>query len=107
MKERKTTKQYYDQRTRPADKFNIRKKVAIQNDVTKRWSIKVKIVAKVAPRSYNIKLENGRAQRRNQEHIRKVFALTASAPSVPLSDEETAPDMDDSFEMIPYAFDIY
>ena len=41
----------------------------------------------------------------NQEHIRKVFALTASAQILPPSDETIEPDMDNSFDTILYAID--
>ncbi|XP_065658665.1 uncharacterized protein LOC136083188 [Hydra vulgaris] len=53
--------------------------VAIQNEVTREWSLRGKIIKCVAPRSYEVKLNhNGHILCRNQIQLRKVNATSAS-----------------------------
>ena len=47
--------------------------VAIQEEQTKEWTRRGKIVREVAPRSYEVAVENGHILRRNQRYLRQVY----------------------------------
>ena len=103
-------------------------KVAIQNSISKEWTLKSVIWKKVAPGSFDIKLYNERVLHRNQHHICRIFTVTASSLETELIKQvptgeinsslventaetnagdlnistETVPYVDDSFETISY-----
>lgn len=117
IKERQIQKQYFDRSHSTNEQTAFRKDqpVAIQDHHTKEWSTKGTIIAKIAPRSYTIKLANGKVTRRNVKDIRKVHTLTLedSEPVVTISTLRTpgsnalptrheTDEESDSDETIPY-----
>ena len=79
--ERSMAKQQYDRHvsTKPLQTFAANQQVAIQDDRTKEWTIRGKIVEEISPRSYTIALPNGRTIRRNQRVIRKVYHVSVNS----------------------------
>ena len=110
-KERQVQKQYFD-KTHHTTKPGIFRKgqiVAIQNHRTKEWTLKGTITAEIAPRSYQIKLNNGNITRRNTKNIKKVHALTVEGPNpmmTPIAFTEQGnnelSDSDEDSDTIPY-----
>ena len=63
-KERFSSKEYHDRQTPQQTRFR-HYFIAIQDDVTKEWSKRGRIVEEVAPRSYTVKMLSGKVLRRN------------------------------------------
>merc|ERR1712131_344584 len=75
LAERKVQKHHHDRKIfnkATTETFKPGQRVAIQDPVSKQWSIKGQIVEEVAPRSFTIRT-SGTQQllRRNRRHIRK------------------------------------
>ena len=70
----------YDDRKGPTKQqtatFHQNQTVAVQDDQTKEWSLRGKIVREVAPRSYQVSLENGKLLRRNRTFIRRLHPVS-------------------------------
>ena len=84
------------------NKFLPGQHVAIQHHVTKEWSIRGQIIQEVAPRSYEIQVNNKGVLRRNQRHIRKVHSTTSYLipnETVSGADNEHGSDTDDGGEL--------
>nr|XP_047141089.1 uncharacterized protein K02A2.6-like [Hydra vulgaris] len=80
VKERVQSKKYYDKNIGAFKPYVYRQgqTVAIQNEVTREWSLRGKIMKCVAPRSYEVKLNhNGHILCRNQIQLRKVYTISA------------------------------
>ena len=82
MEERNTQKHHHDRKiltkTKP-ETFRPGQQVAIQDHVTKEWSIHGRIVEQVAPRSYTIQRPGKqKLLRRNSRQIRKLFSTTST-----------------------------
>jgi hypothetical protein len=102
MAERYKQKTYHDQKV-SADLTNFQpgQRVAIQDHVTKEWSIKGRIVKEVAPRSYSIQVsDGGNVLRRNRSQIRKLHSTTSSTHTT--HDEERSYDYTSDSDTIPY-----
>lgn len=77
--ERKIAKQQHDKTpNRLPTNFYPNQLVAIQTE-NGDWTLRGRIIREVEPRSYEIKLDNGRLLRRNQVHLRKLYTLFAGA----------------------------
>ena len=71
-KERLRAKDYHDRKgptKQQTATFHQNQTVAVQDDQTKEWSLREKIVREVAPRSYQVYLENGKILRGNRTFI--------------------------------------
>ena len=82
VRERLKQKEYHDRKKASERKisndFQINQRVAIQNHQDKTWSIKGRILEKVADRSYIIKTDQGSTIRRNTKFIRRVHPVISS-----------------------------
>ena len=82
LAERNTQKLQYDKkiftRTLP-ETFRPGQRVALQDPVSKEWSIRGQIVQEVAPRSFSVQI-SGTHQllRRNRRHLRKLHSTTST-----------------------------
>ena len=116
MAERRKQKQQHDKKIinkyKP-EEFRPKQRVALQDPSTKEWTVRGQIIEEVAPRSYNIKLTNGRILRRNRHHIRKLYSTTSNTDTAPptlvepdeqLTDDESIHDSQYSSDSdtIPY-----
>ena len=52
--------------------------IAVQNHVTHEWNIRGRIIKYIHPRSYEIKLDNGRRIRRKRLFLRQLYAISVS-----------------------------
>ena len=115
QKERELAKQYHDNKfvkRIPSTHFTSGQTVAIQHTTTKEWTLHGKILKEVAPRSFDIKLSDGRVLRRNQRFLRKLHIHLTSVdvpttiPMDELSDEDSTIAFEesdgDSDESVPY-----
>ena len=103
MAERYKQKEYHDQKVSAnRDDFQRGQRVAIQDHVTKEWSIKGRIVQEVAPRSYTIQVsEGGNVLRRNRSQIRKLHSTTSTSRYTARPEEDSDEYASDS-DTIPY-----
>ena len=53
--------------------------VVVQERKSKEWSLRGKILKQVVPRSFEVKVDENTILRRNQQQLRKVFALVSSS----------------------------
>ena len=86
QKELDSAIQYHDHKfvkKIPPTHFRSGQTVAIQHTTTKEWSLHGKILQEVAPRSFNVKLLNGRVLRINQRFLRKLHIQLTSVVEVP------------------------
>ena len=77
-KQRLRAKDYHDKKgptKQQTATFHPNQTVAVQDDQTKEWSLRGKIVREVAPRSYQVCLENGKILRRNRTFIRRLHPV--------------------------------
>ena len=115
QKERKSAKQYHDNKfvkRIPSTHFTSGQTVAIQHATTKEWTLRGKILKEVAPRSFDVKLSDGRVLRRNQRFLRKLHIHLTSVdvpttiPMDELSDDDSTIAFEesdgDSDETVPY-----
>ena len=83
MAERKVQKMLYDRKiiqNNPPTPFRPGQHVALQDSISKGWSIRGMIQKMVAPRSFNVKTTGGTILRRNRRQIRKLHStLTLSS----------------------------
>ena len=111
IKERTKQKQQHDknihskslqqQLTHPNNKFRPGQQVAIQDHVTKEWSIRGRILRQVAPRSFEVQVHNKGILRRNQQQLRKVHSTASyQIPNKHFSGEESEAESDT--ETVPY-----
>ena len=59
----------------PAAEFTPGQKVRLQHHITKEWSLKGTVISEVAPRSYDVKMDDGNTLRRNRKSIRRIYSL--------------------------------
>ena len=81
VQERERAKIHHDRRTVVSSTFREGQLIAIQDHITKEWTGRGKILREVAPRSFEIQTTNGRILRRNQQALRRLFALSVSTPT--------------------------
>ena len=70
----------------------------VQDPKSKEWSLRVKILKQVAPRSFEVEVDEKTILRRNQQQVRKMFALVSS-PKVCLP--ETKVSLPPSMPLVP------
>jgi hypothetical protein len=123
-KERKEAKKYYDKQAQPSSvtpqEFRPEQLISVQDENTKEWTKRGRIIERVAPRPYTIILLNGRVILRNSKTIRKLYAVVSvpnrsrvpqvqlpintpnsPSPSIPEdSDEDTIPYNDEIEEEV-------
>ena len=109
MAERNKQKQQHDkhihQQAHINKEFLPGQHVAIQDHVTKEWSIRGKIIQEVAPRSFDILVNNKNTLRRNQRHMRKIHSTTSYMPSQQGSEIDSDEEYSSDTETIPYDMD--
>ena len=91
LAERRVQKHHHDRKIfskATTETFKAGQRVAIQDPVSKQWSIKGQIVEEVAPRSFTIRT-SGTQQllRRNRRHIRKLHSTTSSTINLPTNEQ--------------------
>ena len=64
------------------EKFQPGNQVVVQDPQSKEWSLRRKILKQVAPRSLEVKVDKKTILRRNQQQLRRVFALVSSLPEI-------------------------
>ena len=82
LAERTVQKHQHDRRifskTR-TETFRPGQRVALQDPVSKEWSVRGEIVEEVAPRSFSVRIDGTRKLlRRNRRHIRKLHSTKTS-----------------------------
>ena len=79
MKERR--KNYYNLHSRNLDEFQVNDNVRIQNEETKRWDRKGRVVKIGYHRQYLIELTNGRRLWRNRRFLRRAYEDETQSPA--------------------------
>ena len=104
--ERSKQKEQHDKNIRKTatnNKFHPGQTVAIQDHISKEWSIRGTIVEEVAPRSFTVQVYNKGILRRNQRQIRKTYSTTSyTTPCIQPAEPETNEDSDSDTDTIPY-----
>ncbi len=89
----------------PVSTFNPKQLLAVQQEHTKEWSLRERIVSEVAPRSYEVQLENVRILRRSRMFLRHLHPLPNASYGIRntdklgksrLSEENGSPDSEDA-----------
>ena len=82
MAERKTQKQQHDRKINcrsDPESFRPGQRVALQDPVSKEWSVRGQIIEEVAPRSFAVRVPGGhKPLRRNRQQLRKLHSTTST-----------------------------
>ena len=82
-------KEYYDRQSCELPKLSVGDRVCIHDHSTGEWRQRATVVEEVAPRSYNLKTDDGVTYRRNRVHIKRFDSSPTTTTDIEISADDS------------------